>query len=352
MRGALLLLVLTAQAYKDDEGFVVAGYLPEWRYEGAHWDSLATHLTHLIFFSAEPKPDGSITGLDRLPRPELLKEARKAADANDLKLLVCFGGNGRSSGFAAMTGSSAARKKFVKNVAALIEKKKLDGVDYNWEYPGHSFQTGYSEARISREWKGLKLLLEETRRALPDAVISVAYYPDGRQENLLATAAKDAAVDHFHAMAYDQHGKHHSTYAFAEKVVKNVEGSELPASKCTLGLPFYGRHQDGRWETYEDLLQRGAAYHTDLDSEAPARDGERGGWAFNSPAAIVAKTKLAQSKGLGGVMIWEAGQDCRLGDTRHRTSRDSHPRTCGNDDDSLLVAVTRGRSSSSSASEL
>ncbi len=346
-RVAILLLALAATAYKDPDDFVVAGYLPEWRYEGAHWESLAKHLTHLIFFSAEPKPDGTITGLDRLPRPELLKEARKAADENDLKLLVCFGGNGRSSGFAAMTGSETSRKKFVENLAKLLEKKKLDGVDYNWEYPGHSFQTGYSEARISREWRGLKLLLEETRRALPDAVISVAYYPDGRQENLLAAASENANVNHYHAMAYDQHGKHHSTFAFAEQVVQNALSSNLDPSKCTLGLPFYGRHADGRWETYEDLLKRGAAYHTDLDSVAPARDGETGGWAFNSPSAIVAKTKLARRR-LGGVMVWEAGQDCRLGETRHRTSREVHVRTCGNDDDSLLVAVARGRTESSS----
>ena len=94
------------------------------------------------------------------------------------------------------------------------------------------------------------------------------------------------------------------------------------------------------------MLKRGAAYHTDLDSVAPARDGETGGWAFNSPSAIVAKTKLARRR-LGGVMVWEAGQDCRLGETRHRTSREVHVRTCGNDDDSLLVAVARGRAESS-----
>ena len=41
-RLATLLLALAATAYKDPDGFVVAGYLPEWRYEGAHWESLAT----------------------------------------------------------------------------------------------------------------------------------------------------------------------------------------------------------------------------------------------------------------------------------------------------------------------
>ena len=95
---------------------------------------LATHLTHLILFSAEPAADGSLLGLDRLPRPELLREARAAATARDAKLLVCFGGNGRSAGFGPMVASKSARAKFVANVVDLVKQKKLDGVDYNWEY--------------------------------------------------------------------------------------------------------------------------------------------------------------------------------------------------------------------------
>ena len=50
----------------------VLAYLPSWRYEGANWDEIMSHLSHLLLFSLEPRPDGSIAGLDRLPRPELL----------------------------------------------------------------------------------------------------------------------------------------------------------------------------------------------------------------------------------------------------------------------------------------
>ena len=45
---------------KDDH--IVAGYLPEWRYEGANFDVMARHLTHLILFSLEPGADGTMNG--------------------------------------------------------------------------------------------------------------------------------------------------------------------------------------------------------------------------------------------------------------------------------------------------
>lgn len=111
--------------------FAVIGYLPEWRFEGANWDYLAATCTHLLLFSLEPTPDGRITALDRLPRSMLLEEARAAASKHDSRLLLCFGGNGRSSGFSAMARSASSRQKFVGSLVALIEEHGLHGVDYN-----------------------------------------------------------------------------------------------------------------------------------------------------------------------------------------------------------------------------
>ena len=116
--------------------FAVASYLPEWRYEGANWDEIAKHSTHLILFSLEPTPTGGIQALDRLPRPALLKQARAASSRYGAKLLLCFGGNGRSSGFSSMVRSKSAREKFVGSALALVDKYGFDGIDYNWEYPG------------------------------------------------------------------------------------------------------------------------------------------------------------------------------------------------------------------------
>ena len=107
--------------------FAVAAYLPEWRYEGANWEVICTHTSHLILFSLEVAPPalaasqvspnkrflllplekrrldsevagvkgvlrvqggGMIGALDRIPRKELLAEARAAADRHGTKLLV------------------------------------------------------------------------------------------------------------------------------------------------------------------------------------------------------------------------------------------------------------------------
>lgn len=68
------------------------------RYEGVNWEVVSEHVTHLLLFSLEPNPDGSIAAQDRLPRPELMKRAREATKATGCKLMICFGGNGRSAG--------------------------------------------------------------------------------------------------------------------------------------------------------------------------------------------------------------------------------------------------------------
>ena len=66
MRPALLLLAVVAAragaAAAEGAGagteaagrsFAVAAYLPEWRYEGANWEVICTHTSHLILFSLE-----------------------------------------------------------------------------------------------------------------------------------------------------------------------------------------------------------------------------------------------------------------------------------------------------------
>ena len=58
---------------------------------------------------------------------------------------------------------------------------------------------------------------------------------------------------------------------------------------------------------------------------------------------IEQKTELALSAGLGGVMIWEVGQDCRLKPTGGKETHGDteHPRTCMSDEASLLLAISR-----------
>ena len=185
--------VLASDRSGSEPPFAVAAYLPEWRYEGANWDYMARTVTHMILFSLEPTPDGRIVGMDRFPRPALLEEAREAAIRHKTKLLICFGGNGRSGGFAGMVRSAEARKAFIDNLLELCRTHGLDGVDYNWEYPGYTFGRGYAPHNVvAAEYAGLAALVQETRKAFDSDenlssadTITLAYYPDGRQETLL-----------------------------------------------------------------------------------------------------------------------------------------------------------------------
>jgi hypothetical protein len=142
----------------------------KWRFEGANWDSMCAVYTHLIIFSLEPAADGRIAALDRMPRPMLLEEARAAATRHGTKLLICFGGNGRSGGYGTMVRSPKARRRFVDELLLLCSTHGFHGVDYNWEYPGFAFGKGYaSDSVVAVEYRGLAALVRETRAALDDA---------------------------------------------------------------------------------------------------------------------------------------------------------------------------------------
>eukprot|EP01047_Picozoa_sp_COSAG01_P055279 COSAG01_NODE_6136_length_3827_cov_4.176628_2_plen_380_part_00 len=331
--------------------FGVLAYLPEWRYEGANWDVICEHVSHLIVFSLEVKPDGGLGALDRIPRPALMAEAQAAASAHDTALLICFGGNGRSGGFSAMVRSETARARFLVNLQRLMAKHGFDGVDYNWEYPGYQFGRGYlPEAEVQADYAGLQLLFAETRQALGAAApITMSYYPDGRQEQLLMQGGAPASLDYLMMMSYDQSPpKHHSELGWGNEMIEQgVRLFSQAALQVAAGLPFYGRHNtDGNWVTYEDIVQRHHPLKAQID-EVPSTDdgGSPSKLGFNGVSTIEARTSFAAAR-IGGVMIWEVGQDCRLLPTVHKDGS-RHVRTCpgeeGDESQSLLAAITRAR---------
>ena len=328
------MLATVAVTASPSRNFTVAAYLPEWRYEGANFADISRTVTQLILFSLEVTPIGRLSAYDRMPRAELMLEARAATKAAGTQLLACVGGNGRSDGFGPAVAKADRRQRFVDDLVKLCDKHDLDGVDLNWEYPGYSFGRGWhDDAEVAKDYKGLRSLLKLLHAAFAPTgrIITIAYYPDGRQEQLFTQYGVGKYVANMHAMSYDQQGKH-STWEFAQKVAK--QGARmLPAELVTLGVPFYGRHmRTGDWKSYEDLVQA---------HSLTAEQDEANEYYFNSRALIERKTRLAVAEGLGGVMIWEVGQDCRVhaithGDTTHQV-------TCPNGEQSaLLTAIRRG----------
>jgi chitinase len=284
-----LLVVGFAPAAKSEAAeppFRVVGYLPDYRLMRLD-AAVGKDLTDIVYFSAKPEPTG---GLDLGPlKPSGIATLREIKKQHGTSLILSVGGWERSNGFAAMSASKEARARFVDALLKFCAENDFDGVDLDWEHP-----TGPKQVR---DW-GL-LLNEIKAKFAPKGLrltIAVAGWQDLPREAI-------EAVDRFHLMAYDHEGRH-STFKSAKEDVERLQKRGVPPAKIYLGLPFYGRSiKDRRRETtYAEIAGR-AKLRPDLD--------EVDGVYFNGVATIEQKTRYAKEAGLGGVMIWEIGQDIR-----------------------------------------
>jgi hypothetical protein len=135
-----------------------------------------------------------------------------------------------------------------------------------------------------REYDGLVALLRALHAALEPAgrCVTLAYYPDGIQESLLASHGGTGVfpfVELAHAMAYDGTGAdgQHSSRELAVRTLEQARAAGLPLGQLVLGLPFYGRDaRTGEWQSYEDLVQRHWPLPPDADGVRESRGSGSG----------------------------------------------------------------------------
>lgn len=264
--------------------FRIVGYLPEYRIDTID-PAIAAKVTDIVVFSAETTEDGSIR--PGRWRGEALRKVRGMKEKNGVRLLISVGGWGRSRNFPAVAASPDARKHFADELVRFCEENHFDGVDIDWEHP-----------KGAREEADFGPLLTTLKKALAPKKLSLSIAAAGWQ-TLTPEVVK--SVDFVHLMAYDGEGRH-STYEFAAgEVDRLIDKRGVPAEKICLGLPFYGRAVANRKEsTYAQIWTK---HHPRADADEVA------GVYFNSPATIERKTRFARDRHLGGVMIWEIGQD-------------------------------------------
>lgn len=264
-------------------GFVVAGYLPEYRVDALD-PAVGKYVSDLMYFSVEPKPTGDVD-LSRLQADHLRR--LQAMRRHGVRVLLTVGGWGRSAGFVAVAGDLAACRRFVTTLARVCRENDLDGADFDWEHPQNA-----------AEQQNYAVLLAETQRVF-------------HRYGLLVTAALAgwqsvppqglAALDRIHLMAYD-HPDRHATFEQAQNDVDQFLRRGVSPGKIVLGLPFYGRARakSGEAMTYADIARRWR----------PASGADEvEGMYYNGPNTLARKTRWSRENGLGGVMIWEVGQD-------------------------------------------
>ena len=263
----------------------VIAYLPDYRVE-TFLPATAAYLTDLIYFSIEPTPSGELK-TTRLT-PEVQKRLVEIKKSQKVRVLVAIGGWERSQGFAPMAAHPEARSHFVQALLALCQKNHFDGVDFDWEHPANK-----------EEEVAYATLLVETKLAFqPYSLLVSVTLADW--QNLEPRAF--SAVDRIQIMAYDHDEARHSTYERAIADVETFVKRGAPKEKLVLGIPFYGRNLQNRNQTmtYADIVKQ---FHP-----KPEED-EAGGIYFNGIQTVQRKARYVKEQGLGGIMIWEPGQD-------------------------------------------
>ena len=265
--------------------FRIVGYLPDYRLADYDLEAAKT-LTDLIVFSAEPAHDGSLNTerLKNCPWSSLLTFKTK----HRVRLLLTIGGWERSTQFATVASSPDLRTRFVAAVVEFCLARRLDGVDLDWEHPeGLQQEQGYA------------LLLSDLRKRFEPHGLLLSVTMAAWQK--LTPEAVDA-VNFVQVMAYD-HDQRHSTFESAKRDLDQLLDMKIPAEKIVLGLPFYGRNLKTRdATTYREIQEQ--------FSPKPDQDELQGVY-FNGPEMIRRKTQHAIRSRLGGVMIWELGQDAK-----------------------------------------
>ena len=309
-------------------------------------DTLIFAFAQLVNGEVLLEPDST----QRLHRLVALKAAHP-----QLKVVVSVGG-WSVGGFSEAASTAVGRQRFANSAAQLLAANDADGLDVDWEYPGHN-ESGIKSSPQDRD--NFTLLLQTLRTTLDQVGDIHAHRGAGHYTLSIAAAdsvfvsgidiaAVESSLDWFNLMTYDfvnsmtpttghHSGLHASALAPADarstdRAVQQFLAAGVPAHKLLIGAAFYGREfadvqpaHDGLYQAYghyqgehlwpqlkTDFINRnGYVRYWDAAAQAPYL------WnatthrfiSYDDPQSIAAKANYVKSNHLGGIMYWEQSED-------------------------------------------
>lgn len=274
----------------------VAGYLPDYRFY-IDLNETALHLTDLYLFSVQVNASLGDNMLTQccLSEEHFVKAKHAAAYKREvtgrhLNQWLTIGGGGRSEGFQALNGKEEYRQ-FVTAVESISNEYGIDGVDFDHE-----------ALRNREDVVGFFRLIVSVAPALRKIGLSVSI---AVHAGFSMPKQVFEAVDRINVMTYD--------YPFAgmEEVTTSINtmiDSGIPPEKLFLGIPAYGRHEQdvGKVMTFAEIVDAAGTHVVERVN------GPWSQFKYDSPPVIRQKVQLAKEKNLGGVFMWELGQDKQL----------------------------------------
>jgi chitinase len=324
----------------------VVGYATDWKTPQA---GTLDRIDTLIFAFAHVEQGRVVVGAEAAPRLDRVLVLKRAKPS--LKVMIAVGGWG-AGGFSEAAASEQGRELFADSAARLVASSGADGLDVDWEYPGHG-ESGIASSPADRA--NFTLLLKSLREALDREsdkdgrhyAISIAV-ADGPFVDGIDIAAVEPLVDWFNLMTYDfvnrmtpTTGHHAGLYRSplapadarsADAAVHQFLAAGVPPGKLLLGAAFYGREfaevdaaHDGLYQGYgryqgehpwpeleRDYIGRnGFVRHWDAQARAPWLWNPRtqAFISYDDPQSIAAKAAYVKEHELGGIMYWEQNHD-------------------------------------------
>jgi chitinase len=307
-------------------GYYVVGYLPSYR-TITDIPDVKFRMTNVVVYAFYGVNSSGTLSAPSSPASTLAAVATKAR-ANNAKIFVGINdgsGDGKTN-FKNMAATAAGRNNFIKDVMNVVRANNLDGVDMDWEFPTTSDGT---DATFTLLMKELSDSLHRDARYYFSSAVTAGKYAGGIRDAIRNEIFP--YVDFFNVMAYDDFNttvpyRHHSDYALAQTCLNYwLTTRGMPASKCVLGLPAYGRPsgitQTNTVLTYKTILSQGA--NPQYDSAVVTAGGFTNYTIYyNGQYTVKRKAKLAKDIA-NGVMLWEKWQDAADGNSLLKAACDT-----------------------------
>ncbi|KAH0593465.1 hypothetical protein MHUMG1_08602 [Metarhizium humberi] len=233
---------------------IIVGYYPTSRHAVLKDLDLSgyTHI-NVAFALPDEKANLALEGDDKMPEivPKLQEKGTK--------VLVSVGGWTGSAFFSNIT-TEGMRETFANNVIELMKKHNLDGIDFDWEYPGQAGSpcNFFDEQNDTQNFLAfLQMMRSKVNELGPDKLITLAVLtrpfagPGGEDVSKFAEE-----VDFANLMQYDMNGAWgnetgpnaplnfepgKATQRSFATAIEEWTKAGWPADKLTSGLAFYGR---------------------------------------------------------------------------------------------------------------
>ena len=270
-------------------------------------------LTHLVLFSVTPGTGGTIPmpiAMSGWGTESGIKDLVSRAKARNVRVILALGGWGKTGSFPESVRTAEARQNFVDNIMARVTEYDLDGIDIDWEYPGSNANRSpqLSQDQLNQEKEDfadfMVLLKQELGSKRLSFAIGASWAPDFYPKRTFD------ALDALHLMTYDFNAaNHHSNMAQAKATLdKWIASPHIADEKLVLGVPFYGRNASGAEALYSQIIASDPAVRSGLDRA----DYNGTLFMYDGIPQIIEKTEYAWNKNVGGIMIWETGQDVEV----------------------------------------